>query len=65
MKIAKAIADLGKITFGPSLTTQLVYRKDSIELRLKTDGISLKERDWLKSELENINQTLFAAKLSH
>ena len=27
-----------------------MYRHENIELRLKTDGISANERDWLKTE---------------
>ena len=63
--ISEAINELKKVSFGPNWMTQLVYRKENIELRLMTDGISFKERDLLENELENVNQNLFAATLDH
>ena len=63
--ISEAINELKKVSFGPNWMTQLVYRKENIELRLKTESISFNERDLLENELENVNQNLFAATLDH
>ena len=63
--ISEAINGLKKVSFGPNWMTQLVYRKENIELRLKTESISFNERDLLENELENVNQNLFAATLDH
>jgi hypothetical protein len=35
-----------------------MYRQETIKLRLKTDGISVQERDWLKKENDEITQRL-------
>ena len=35
-----------------------MYRQETIQLRLKTDGISVQERDWLKKENDEITQRL-------
>ena len=56
--IYKALEDLRKLCFGPSWRTQLRYRQETIKLRLKTDGISEKEREWLKKENAEIEQRL-------
>ena len=52
-----ALGDLRNVSLGPSYRTQMMYRYDSITLRLKCDGISLKETTELtkqKKEIEDI-----------
>jgi hypothetical protein len=38
-----ALGELRNVSLGPSYRTQMMYRYETITLRLKCDGISLKE----------------------